>query len=200
MTCIVGLRADGEVCIGGDSAAVSESQHEIYVRSDPKVFKVGEFLFGCGGSFRMMNILQYFFNPDPQPEEADPRSYMCITVSNHLRDCFYEHGWARNDSGVEKGGQFLIGYRGHLFYVGSDYQIGEFACGYSAIGMGLHYALGSLHTTAHMGFTVSNKERVLYALQAAEEFSPGVRAPFLIMNESDKKPTTVMILDDLVVM
>jgi ATP-dependent protease HslVU (ClpYQ) peptidase subunit len=187
MTCIVGLCAEGKVYIGGDSAAVSDSQHEICVRSDKKVFRVGEFIFGCGGSFRMMNILQFFFNPGEHPEHADPYSYMCIDVSNHLRKIFFDHGWARTEAGVEKGGQFLVGYKGHLFYVGSDYQIGEFELGYYALGMGGMYALGSLYSTSDLVISVSPIERVLSALEAAEEFSPAVKRPFYIINSDDKK-------------
>lgn len=191
MTCIVGLCAEGDVYIGGDSAAVSDSQHEVIARSDPKVFRVGEFIFGCSGSFRMMNILHYFFDPPEHPLGARAEDYMCIGVADHLRELFRSHGWSQIDAGAERGGQFMIGYAGHLFYVGSDYQIGEFGVGYYSLGMGMHYALGSLFSTSDPELGISPKDRVIAALAAAEEFSPGVKSPFLVMNLNGKNSTKI---------
>jgi hypothetical protein len=47
MTCIVGLidKKSDNVVIGGDSAAVAG--HDVSIVKQPKVFKKGDFVFGC---------------------------------------------------------------------------------------------------------------------------------------------------------
>lgn len=55
MTCIVGIinKAKGNVLIAGDSAAVSGI--DIQIEKQPKVFKNGEFIFGCTSSFQLFS-------------------------------------------------------------------------------------------------------------------------------------------------
>jgi hypothetical protein len=55
MTCIVGIVENGKVYMGGDAAGVNG--YSVRVRKDPKLFKVGEFLFGYTSSFRMGQLL-----------------------------------------------------------------------------------------------------------------------------------------------
>ena len=55
MTCIVGLinKENKSVTIGGDSSGLAGS--DLTIRKDPKVFKNGDFIFGCtSSSFRMI--------------------------------------------------------------------------------------------------------------------------------------------------
>ena len=46
MTCIVGIAHNGKVTIGGDSAGTNNWSQQT-IRRDPKVFPLGEFIFGC---------------------------------------------------------------------------------------------------------------------------------------------------------
>ena len=55
MTCIVGLIHEDKVYIGADSAGAANGN--ITIRKDKKVFKVGEFIFGCTSSFRMIQLI-----------------------------------------------------------------------------------------------------------------------------------------------
>ena len=66
MTCIVGLIDGNRVWMGGDSAGVSGL--DITVRSDPKVFRNGDFLIGFTSSFRMGQLLAFRLRPPPRPE------------------------------------------------------------------------------------------------------------------------------------
>lgn len=50
MTCIVGLAHGGKVYLGADSAGLAGD--ELTPRRDPKVFRVGEFVFGYGSLAR----------------------------------------------------------------------------------------------------------------------------------------------------
>jgi ATP-dependent protease HslVU (ClpYQ) peptidase subunit len=176
MTCIVGIVQDGTVYIGGDSAGVAG--WDIMTRADRKVFRNGAFLFGFTSSFRMGQLLHYAFTPPPHIVGMEIDRYMATVFIDALRACLKEGGYARKESDQEKGGTFLVGYRGHLFAIEHDYQVGETIFGYNAVGGGSQVALGALHATADLEMDpVARAER---ALAAAETFNNGVRSPFVI--------------------
>lgn len=176
MTCIVGIKTErGAVVIGGDSAGVGGMS--LSVRSDKKVFKNGKFVFGFTSSFRMGQILQYSFKPPERRHGDDIMKFMVIDFIDALREAFKAGGIAKTDSGVESCGSFLVGYAGRLFTIDSDYQIGEAAIGYDAVGCGADVALGSMYSTE----SLAPQDRVLSALRAAERHSAGVRGPFNIV-------------------
>lgn len=173
MTCIVGLVHGGRVFLAGDSLAGSGGDAK--VRSDVKVFRNESFVFGCTTSFRMHQLLQYAFKP-PTSGEGDEFAYMCTAFVDEVRRTLKTGGWAKRDNENEVGGDFLVGRRGRLFQIHSDYQVAETAAGFDACGCGQSYALGSLFTTAEM--RLPPHERLTLALEAAQAFSSGVRAPF----------------------
>lgn len=74
-----------------------------------------------------------------------------------------------------------MGYRGSLYTVEEDFQLGEPACGYDSVGCGSDIAMGSLYSTVGQ----PPQERLNKALCAAEAFSAGVGAPFLFMETSE---------------
>ena len=96
-------------------------------------------------------------------------------------DCLKNGGWASKKEESEQGGVFLVGYKGKLFRVDSDYQVGMSMDGFDAVGCGEDIAKGSMFSTKGK----HPRKRVLMALQAAERFSAGVRGPFKILPESD---------------
>lgn len=175
LTCIVGIAEDGKVFIGGDSAGVSGL--DLTVRSDEKVFKNGEFLFGFTSSFRMGQLLRFSFSPPARAEKMDDYKYLVTTFMNAVRQCLKDGGYARSKEGEEQGGTFLLGYRGKLYCVHSDYQVGSSVDGFESCGCGDQIAHGSLFSTT--GKPAS--ERIDTALKAAERFSAGVRGPFTIL-------------------
>jgi hypothetical protein len=175
MTAIVGLAEDGGVYLGGDSAGVSGLN--LTVRADTKVFHNGPYLFGFTTSFRMGQLIHHAFQP-PKPKRQLER-FMTTEFIDALRSCLKEGGWARKDSEREEGGTFLVGVSGHLFTIHEDYQVGEAADGFAAVGCGDQIALGALYATAGIG--MPPRKRVRLALQAAERFSAGVRSPFICL-------------------
>lgn len=177
MTCIVGITDGEKVTIGGDSLGSSGSH--CVKRLDPKIFRKGEFLVGFTDSFRMGQILMCDWEPPEQKvSEDDIFRYMVSSVIPSIRDVLKASGFAARKDEVESGGNFLIGYRGRLFEIERDYQVGENACRYHATGSGYAYAMGSLHTTSNL--ETSHSDRVFRALQAAEKFDATVGTPFLI--------------------
>jgi ATP-dependent protease HslVU (ClpYQ) peptidase subunit len=182
MTCIAAIALpSGETWVGGDSAGTNtSSQQTIHV--DPKVFFVrnesgDEFLFGCSTSFRMMQLLQYVFKP-PRYDGGDLHRYMVAEFVEAVRSVLKSGGFARKEAEREQGGKFLVGFRGHLFLIDSDYQVAEANCGYNAIGSGGDLAIGSLYTTEKQD--ISPEKRLTIALQAAAYHNSDVREPFII--------------------
>jgi hypothetical protein len=175
MTCIAGLVDRGKVWIGGDSAGVAG--WDLAVRADEKVFTNGEFVLGFTSSFRMGQLLRYAFTPPAPHEEQDIQQFMVTDFINALRQCLKDGGYATKDKEQESGGRFLAGFRGQLFDIGTDYQVGRNADGYAAVGCGDQIALGSLFSTRGQ----PAQQRIHKALEAAERHSAGVRGPFVIL-------------------
>ncbi len=178
VTCIVGVQQGGRVVIGGDSAGVAG--WSITVRADTKVFRNGEFIMGFTDSFRMGQLLRYSLVP-PSPQDWDLDRFMATDFIAVVRDCLRDGGFARNDSGSESGGLFLVGIRGHLYRIDSDYQIGRSVDEYYAVGSGDEYACGSLHSTRGQ----DPEHRVRLALEAAAHHSSGVCPPFHIVSSDE---------------
>ncbi len=172
MTAVVGLVQSGSVYIGADSAGVAGLN--LTVRADAKVFRKKRYLFGFTTSFRMGQLIRYSLTLPKPTGNLD--AFMSTTFIDAVRDCLQDGGWAAKDKDREEGGTFLVGVRGRLFTVYDDYQVGQAADGFAAVGCGDLIALGALFATADSG--LSARRRVLGALAAAERFSAGVRAPF----------------------
>jgi len=185
MTCIVGLVDHGHVYIGADSAGVETGRLALVVRNDRKVFRNGDFVMGFTSSFRMGQLLAFNFNPPKPRVGMDVMAYMVTEFVDAARARMKEGGFARIREGVEEGGSFLVGYAGRLFHISADFQVGESSHGFDACGSGDLIALGSLRSTRDWR---DPARRVKEALECAEAFSAGVRAPFFF-------ETTALVAD-----
>lgn len=183
MTCIAGVVENGVVWIGSDSCGTTQVLN--IVRKDSKVFYVGEFLVGYTSSFRMGQLLQYSWTPPKQRAEESDYGFMTTRFIDSVRECFRSGGYMRVQSEEESGGQFLVGYHGNLYEIGGDFQVGIPNCGYVSVGSGGSVALGSLHTTKD--FDLPARERIIKALEAAEFWTPYVKAPFNVLCLGEEK-------------
>lgn len=175
MTCIVGVVDGPDVWIGGDSAS-SRDSGELTFRSDPKVFRRGEYLIGFTTSWRMGQLLRYRLAVPERPSSVDLFEWMATEFIDAVRRCLAEGGFAHIENNLEEGGEFLVAVAGRLISVGADYQVGENLDGYDAVGCGSEVALGALAATADL----AGKIRARRALQAAERHMNGVGRPFKI--------------------
>lgn len=181
MTCVVGLIKSGKVYMGSDSAAVDEKGGHIFAQKSPKVFTVGQFGIAFVDSFRMGQILQYEWVPPRftgSPKALD--KFMRTKFIDSVKDAFKGGGYGNFGPNVEdgdQGGIFLVAVRGtgRLFYVDDDFQVGENIIPYYAEGIGMDFALGSLHSTQNMR---DPYKRMELALAAASQFSVGVCPPY----------------------
>lgn len=179
MTCIAGYVYDNKVYIGADSAGTSGT--DITIRKDDKVFKVGEIVIGGTTSFRMLQILKYIFKPPSISQNIDEHEYMCTEFIPAVREVFKQEGFMQKDiDGEDKGGCFLVGIRGRLFTVYSDFQVSESIEPIQAVGCGQDYALSALYIySQHLN---DPRDVVLYALEVSETFSSAVQGPFKILS------------------
>lgn len=188
MTCIVGIAHEGKVILGADSAGTGGWDQRI--RRDRKVFKNGELIFGFTSSFRMGQLLEFALSPPPILEGQEPYAYAVKALVPAVRQCFKDGGWSSTKDGREEGGFFLVGFRGHLFTIQSDFQVAEDIDGFAAVGCGDAYAMGAMDVATKQwqaGATswaiTANSTDVMRGvltagLEAAAKFSAGVAGPF----------------------
>lgn len=180
MTCIVGIvdKQKGRVIIGGDSA--SGCNGLITQRKDDvKVFKRDDFIFGCAGDFRLMQLLRFSFMIPPLKKKRDIYEYLCTNFVRELMKSYEENGsHQKYDDGQTKGSAFLLGYKNRLFEVDFNFQIAEPLDDFYAIGSGECFAYGAMEAMKDQDIKPENK--VLKALKASAKFSTTVKEPFTI--------------------
>lgn len=183
MTCIVGMVNEGKVYIGGDSAGVFS--YDIVVRKDTKVFTVKtkyvesevEAVFGFTSSFRMGQILMMHLVL-PEYDEEDPYVYMVKSLIPEIINVFEEHKYATNNNGNLTGGEFLVGFKGRLFLIGDDFQVGESIDCFDACGCGEVCARGAIAATVLNCPDMKPEDHIRNALSIAEKYNGGVSGPF----------------------
>lgn len=174
MTCIVGIVDRDKVYIGADSLGSNGFTKE--VRTEPKVFENGEYLIGGTTSFRMLNLLQWKFNPPTFKEGDNLHRFMCVEFVDAVRGLFEDNGYCVTTEDWQSG-EFLVGINGRLFKIHSDYQVSEHE--YTSCGSGEYHALGCIYNDKR-----KDKKKVLIrALEAAENFVVSVQRPFVIMKK-----------------
>ena len=179
MTCIVGLVEGNKVYIGGDSASVCGQLTR--VSAVPKVFRNGPFVIGYTSSWRMGQILEHHLQigSGKLPRAGDSlHEFMVSIFVERVRELFKSFGYAKLENNEETAGEFLVGCYGHLYHIGSDYQVNETVNGMDVCGSGEQYALGALYATKDSALTPY--QRIDIALEAAAEFSTTVRPPFTV--------------------
>ncbi len=186
MTCIVGIETPDGVLIGGDSAGTAGTSQVI--RADEKVWRSGEFAFGFTSSYRMGQLLRYSFSVPQTPhldaDQATRDKWMTTTFIDAVRKCLKDGGYAKVQNGVEEGGTFLVGWRGSLYTVESDFQVGRPLEGFEAVGSGFRFAVGVMAATSQR----KPRERARLALEVAATYDAAVNGPFHLVEVKTKKP------------
>lgn len=180
MTVVVAIETGTGVVIGADSAGVAGL--DLIVRADEKVFHRGPMIMGFTASFRMGQLLRYQLEIPKHPKNMDDHEYMSTVFIDSVRSCLSKGGYAKKTNEQEEAGTFLAGYKGRVYTIESDYQVGKSAAGYDAVGCGAQIALGAMHATDN---SLDPEVRIRKALDAAEAFSAGVRGPFMVLSNGD---------------
>ena len=179
MTLILGLTIKSHSYILGDSAAAKDDHVEPVVT--PKVWKVKShnMLMGYTSSFRMGDLLKYYWNPPEHPKGMSDEEYLATLFVESMIDVFQRGLWLSSEGGKIIGGEMLCIYNGTIHVVQPNFSVITSVHTYKAIGSGQHHAEGAMHSTDGLG--LKPKERMLRAASAAESYTGSVCGPFQIL-------------------
>lgn len=210
MTCVVGYAMHGRAWIGADALSGGDDGWHVRIMRTPKVARIAvapgkgqpegiPLVLGFTSSWRMGQILQTAAGfgeletpplvvGDPQAHRHAVWRWMVTQFVEAARGAMKRGGYAEVKDSRESGGEFLVGVRGVLFQVGSDYQATEPLLVYDAVGAGARVALGALFALTSMGAKDGEgndfppEDYIRVALEAAQEFNGAVRGPFTIVS------------------
>lgn len=185
MSCVIGMKkSNGGLVVGGDGL-LSDADSQATLAT-PKVFECGEFLYGAVGSLRNSQILQYNFSAPLIPKTWDTMRYICeLWVGSFRKAVTIGQSLTVKDeiASLEETSQVLIGLRGELFEVQSDFSVFSPERPYLTIGAGQPYVLGALDAfTRHT--RLSPRRMVQVALEIAASHCPSVGPPYTLIESS----------------
>lgn len=183
MTIVVAYKDEKnqKVWLGADSQG-SAGYDKCY-RLDEKIFIAHDIGYGFCGSFRMGQILRYHSEEVTAPEGLkldDPHGYTVKYLVPMWRNILKEHGYTTVLNNEEIAGDFIITFGGNIFIIECDFQVGENAEDYAAIGCGAPYAYGSLFETSKSKISVQKK--VESSIKTAYHFSNGCGGDTALIN------------------
>ena len=181
MTCIIGFtdKKNNKTYMGCDS--LGSNGYIKQYRNDRKIFKPennNNFVVGFTSSYRMGQLLMYadIFPTEKQIECDDIKidhKWMVTKFIPKVKELFKNNNYGKDD----KGGVFLVAYKGQLFQIESDFQVAETTIDFNSVGCGEDFALGSLFA---LDDNVGIENKILTGLKSASYFSCGVDKPFYI--------------------
>lgn len=183
MTCIAGIVQEGRIVVGGDSQATSGWSRT--TRVDAKVWVHDGWALGYAGGPRVAQLLRWDLDWPPLKDEQSVEAYLATDFAKAYRAVLREGGALKTENGIEQADdttRLMVGHRGRLFVIHSDFQVAETTDGYAAIGSGDDLALGALYATRRQR---DPGRRLRTALEAAERYNMGVRGPFHIVELPD---------------
>jgi ATP-dependent protease HslVU (ClpYQ) peptidase subunit len=137
MTCIVGIKTDEGVYIGGDRLASTGLTGRDYKMK--KVFEKDEkFIYGCCGSIRMSQLIQHTFKEPKRYEDEKFDEYLYKRYTDELSDMLKNNRYLHEKDGVASfvESNYILGYDGRLFIVHMDLSVLEPADDFITTGSG----------------------------------------------------------------
>jgi len=174
MTCIVGIEHKGTVWMGGDSAGTNGRMNQT-IRADKKVFVIKDILIGFCGSFRVGQLLRHKLEIPTHVQGISDAKFLVGDFIDSVKKCLAD---GSQELPKDFEGSFLVGYRGKLYHVQADFQVGMPEAGFDACGSGADLALGAMMASKKVW---SPKKRIQAALEAAALGNAAVRPPFTIL-------------------
>ena len=173
MTCLVGMIKNGKTYIGADGYATTEEceRKPIICR---KIFKSGKYIVAFAGHIRTGQLLY----PESGFEFPDDIYQIPNSIYLWLRE-FEVIGKDETQIGLIAT-NFMILTKDAIYEILMDLQISEIdpEVGYTALGSGTPYAMGSLYTTSYT--KMPPKKRLAMALDAANMYVKNCGPPYLI--------------------
>jgi ATP-dependent protease HslVU (ClpYQ) peptidase subunit len=179
----------GKVLLAGDIQGTGGNNKIIHTQA--KVFRRNGIVIGYTTSYRFGQLLEHVL-PDPVPPKRDEEIYrwlVAILIPNIRKVMKEELGLQADDDGSGykiPGGEALIGVHGQLWYLQDDFSVLRSVEGFSAVGSGYEYALGSIFTFLSLHgkkkLTLRDAENALrLAVTTAGTYSPSVGTSSVIV-------------------
>lgn len=185
-TCIVAIVKDGIITMGCDSAASNSESLKLNIREDKKIFvrnkEKQKWIFGFTTSYRMGQLIQYSLELPTYDEKMDLHEFMVTSFIPALRTCFQNGGYESKEKDRVSGGCFIVGFWKKLFVIHPNYQVATSIQNFVSVGCGEQTALGALSALKKVEKKISASKAVTIALEAAEQYSAGVRGPFHLLS------------------
>jgi ATP-dependent protease HslVU (ClpYQ) peptidase subunit len=179
MTCIISLKHNGKIYMGGDAAINSSDTWLQATSMHPKIWKDGSILIGVGGKQRISQLMQLFRAP---AITGDAFEYLQMEYLPKMISYLEGHRVIKtnNEDGmISMDATILIGLLGRIFKIDSGFAITEYS-EYAAIGANNEVALGALYSSGRHGI-LQPPERIYEALYAVLHQCASVREPFTIL-------------------
>lgn len=181
MTVVVAVAQNGVVTMGADSSGVVSGTLDMRLRSlsDSKIVVYPHMLIGVTGTTRLLSLLKDRFTPPVAPglTSHDVTRRYVSDVVEALYVFAKEHHELEGER--EMNGSLLIGVAGTLWFIDSAFGITEPLFGVAAVGCGDQVVLGAAGSLLKEEWRTAESV-VLDALEVAEQYSAGVRAPFSV--------------------
>lgn len=179
MTCIAALETTDGVWIGADSQIGAWCREALSV---PKFHEAAPgVVFGVAGHWRMTTVLRHRWKPDAPTTDTDLDEWV-FNATEDFRRLLNEHGAAKHENGEHNASrgdsQALIVVNRRAYSIGSGFSYFRSQYGYTAIGSGEPFALGSFATTVSLGLPPEVRMRL--ALDAAARHNDGTSGPLTI--------------------
>lgn len=176
MTCIAGIIEEDKIWMGCDTLRSSGSAK---FRADTKIVKKDKMILGFSGRVRDIQLIRFGFEIPEQPDDMDDYEYMATVFSSAIRERLKEAGASTITKNEETAAlRALVGYKGRLYKLDSDFCVMRIENDYFATGSGEYHAMGSLYSTEN--FYMTSEERITLALKTAEKFINSVGGPFIV--------------------
>lgn len=163
--------------MAADSYAADVDTSSGLTLSAEKAVINGAYLLGACTSFQMSNLLKFATLPDPPKNVDELYRFMVMEFVPALADFVEKAPGKHTREGMIEDTDILVATRGKLFIVDDEWSVMDGRYPFMAVGSGYTTAMGSLYTSAP-GLSMTPVERLTTALDAAAEFSTGVRRPF----------------------
>ncbi|MFA5376515.1 MAG: hypothetical protein WC455_12285 [Dehalococcoidia bacterium] len=175
------------VYLAGDSAMIDDT-YALDVVPSPKVFAVGDLMFGWCGSFRMANILQYGIKY-PKRRSGEPADrYIKMKLTSAIRKAMLDGGVVDSNSESALPGDMLVGYEKRLYKIQQDFSAVESTRGFITVGAGCQFALGAVALDWPIKDNVQSRIKTIMGIVSG--LCSAVVAPYHIIRSDSKEIET----------
>lgn len=177
MTALAGLKDEGHVWIGADSALTETQAFDFRIMPTAKVFRCGDYVIAVCGSLKILQLIKHRIEYPPFPPKLSDSSAEEIErfFVTHFTDAIAD-GIEKHLGETDEDFAVMIGVGRHLITLSNNLQVEIVGENYAALGSGMMYSMGSFYSTE--GDPVN---RVNLALGAAAEYNATVAPPFCIL-------------------